>query len=943
MSGSGTPIDMIGPGSDSESPRSDEVELFGRELECAEISRLLEQAHGSRSSVLVLRGEAGVGKSALLAFAMRSASEMRILRVVGVEPESELAFAALHQLLRPVFPYIDRIPDVQGQALRIAMGIAPGIVENRFVIALAVLSLLGEVVVGGPVLCLIDDVQWLDQPSADALAFVARRLEAEGIVMLFSAREGDLGSFPGAGLPYRTVGGLDPVDAERLLVGRFGADLAPEVRRLIIGSAEGLPLALLEIPAGLTAAQQSGHEALPRPMPMGHQLQEILLGRVHRLESSAQMLLLVVAAEGSGDADVILSAAATLGIPPSILLDTESSGLIRMDGTGLVFRHPILRSAIYQQASPPQRQAVHRALVGVLQGEINADRRAWHRAALVLYPDDEIADELERTAERARARGAYAAACDALRRSAELTSAGGHRARRLVAAARAAWDAGLPDEAIVLLRTIETEHDPQIFAEARHVQGEIELNCGIPLRGAAALLEGAGRVARTDPHKALAMLFDAALCAGYGADTDMVLEAGRMASTLPLDGSEPDASLVDIFVGAIAMLYTKDARVRAKLLRTLDRVIDVTEPRQLNWAGVAAALVGDQAKDDAFRRRSEAVSRGSLAVGSLAMVLSRMAWANLFDSGRIAAASTYAEEGLQLALEARLTNPACLHRSVLAWIAAVRGDEEACTSLAEQASKTATEHGLAFHNSTANWAVALLHLGLGRWDDAAVRLESVWSAAPGLGHPHVAMRALPDLVEAAVRAGRLDLAESAAARFAESVGEGGRDALMALSTRCRALVAHPSEAKGKLLSEALVLHDRDPRPFDRARTLLLHGEHLRRERRRTEARVPLRTALDAFEQLDAAPWAARAERELRATGQTVRRRDVPSSVELTPQERRVAELVAEGATNKEVAAQLFLSPHTVEYHLRNVFTKLAISSRAELRPRLEEASSNRTA
>lgn len=919
------------------------VQLFGRDLECAEIDRLLEGARRSRSGVLVLRAEAGVGKSALLDYALRRASGMRILRAVGVEPESELAFAGLHQLLRPVVPYIDRIPDVQAAALRGALSLAPGDAENRFVIALAVLSLLAEVATDGPLLCLIDDAHWLDQPSSDALAFVARRLEAEGIVMLFAAREGEGRSFPGSGLPERRVRELNPAEATGLLVERFDSTLAPETRHAIRESAQGNPLALLEITAELTPEQLSGREALPRPMPLGHDLEEVFLERVRRLPAPAQMLLLVAAAEGSGEAAVVLSAGSSLGITPSTLLDAESSGLIRSEGSTLVFRHPVLRTAIYQGASLPQRQEAHRALVGVLEGEPNADRRVWHRAALVLYPDDEIADELEESAERAKSRGGHAAAFLALRRAAELTTSDERRARRLVSAARAAWDAGLPDEATFLLRAVEAKADADTYAEQCHVRGEIEFNCGIPLEGAAVLMDGAERIATTDPHRALVMLFDAAQCANFAGDTTAMAEVGRRASMLPIKGSEPERSLIDILVGTLAILET-DSGSQAKLLPALDQVTDVTDLRLLVWAGAAASLVGDQAKEHAFRRRAESIARGSMAVGSLAMVLSRMAYVELMTYGRIVTAANLAEEGLQLALETGLANAACFHRAILSWVAAARGDQETCTSLADDVSETALKHGLAAQNATANWAVGLLHLGLGGWEAAAARLESISSAGPGAGHPYIAMRAMPDLVEAAVHAARLDLAEKAAARLAEFAREGAPDPLVALAARCRALITRSSDEKEKLISEALVFHDRDPRPFDRARTLLLLGEHLRRDRRRKEARIPLRTALDAFEQLGATPWTERARRELRATGESVRRRDAASSMELTRQEGQIVELVAEGATNKEVAAQLFLSPRTVEYHLRSVFSKLGISSRAELvRIRLDEASSNQTA
>jgi DNA-binding CsgD family transcriptional regulator len=922
---------MGGRGSraDPERKLGEGVRLYGRESERAAIDRLLEEARRSRSGALVLRAEAGVGKSALLTYARSRGADLRILQTVGVEPEIELPFAALHQLLRPVFPYLDRIPEVQAAALRGALALAPGDTDNRFVIALAVLSLLAEIATDGPLLCLIDDAHWLDQPSADALSFVARRLEAEGIVMLFAAREGDVRSFPGAGLAERAVKGLEPAEAELLLVERFGSAIAPDTRRVIRESAQGIPLALLEIPLALTPAQLAGRAPLPRPMPIGHDLEEVYLGRVRRLPAPAQLLLLVAAAEGSGEARLILAAGSRLGLSPADLEDAEAAGLIRTQGSALVFRHPILRSAVYQGASLWRRQVVHRALAEVLQGEADADRRAWHRAALLLHPDDEVADELERTAGRARARSGHAAACGALRRAAELTSSEEPRARRLAAAARAAWDAGRPDEATALLRAAEADVDADTYAELRHVQGEIALCCGTPLEGATVLLEGAERVARTDARKALRMLFDAALCANYGGDIGVMLEAGRRASTLPIERSEPEAPLVDLLGAVAVLLQANDTELRARLLRAVDHVADATDPRWLMWAAAAAVAMGDQDRHDALRRRAEGIARRSMAVGVLALVLDRIAWADMM-SGQAAAAAVHAEEGLRLAMEAGLTNSACWHRAILAWVAAVRGDEETCSSLAEQASETAIEQGLGPHNAIAHWAMGLLHLGLGRWERAVAQLEAMSSPAPGTGHPLIALVAQPDLVEAAVRADRPDIAKSAATRFVGYAGEGAPSWQRALAARCRALLTHGAEARERHLSEALAFHDRDPRPFAHARTLLLLGEHLRRERRRTEARPHLRSAVDTFVRLGATPWEARARAELRATGERARRREPSTLTQLTPQQLQIVRLVAQGATNKEAAAQLFLSPRTVDHHLRNVFAKLGISSRAEL-------------
>jgi DNA-binding CsgD family transcriptional regulator len=933
-------VGAMGPASRAE-PHDDRqrtVVLHGRDAECAAIDALLEGARRSRSGVLVLRADAGMGKSALLDYAHGRATDMRILQTVGVEPEIDLPFAALHRLLRPVFDHIDAIPEIQASALRSALGIAPGEVNSRFVIGLAVLSLLSDLATERPVLCLVDDAHWLDQSSADALEFVARRLQAEAAVMLFAAREHERRSFYGSGLLERRVNELDPADADRLLVERFGPTLAPEIRGLIREAAQGNPLALLEIPEQLTDAQRAGREQLPRPMPIGHDLEEVFLQRVHRLPPSTRLLLLIAAAEGSGAADVILAAGRRLGVSASDLVDAEKSGLIHADGPALAFRHPILRSAIYQGASFPQRQVVHQSLVETLSGEANADRRAWHRAALVLHHDDEVADELERTADRARGRSGHAAAAAALRRASELTSISDRRARRLVAAARASWDAGRPSEATALLRSVDPDVGNDSYAELRHIQGEIEFRCGVPLEGARLLMDGADRVANAHPHKALEMLFDAAHCANWAGELNVMIDAGRKASLLPISETQADASLVDILAGVAEMAVTGS---RARLLNAVDRVEDTTaDPRWLIWTGAAEEALGNAARADSLRKRAAAIARSSMAVGTLTTVLEPLAWADMMH-GRVAAASLHSEEGLQLAIEAGLPNAACFHQAILAWVAAIRGEEKKCFSLAQQASETATSHGLGLHNSIAHWALGLLFLGRRRWDEAADQFQAVSSSADGQGHPYVAVTALPDLVEAAVRADRRDAAESGVRGFLAVAHETSPDWYNALASRSRALIADDRDAKEQILLEALASHQHDGRPFNHARTRLLLGEHLRRERRRAEARPHLRNAVETFQRLGTTPWEKRARAELRATGERARRREPSTVTQLTPQQIQIARLVAEGATNKEVATQLFLSPRTVDYHLRNVFAKLGITSRNDLiRLRLDELSSD---
>jgi DNA-binding CsgD family transcriptional regulator len=909
------------------------IRLHGRESEGAAIDGLLQGSFESRSGALVLRSEAGVGKSSLLAYALRRAAGMNVLQTVGVEPEIDLPFAALHRLLRPVVGYVDLLPDVQASALRSALAIGPGEVENRFVVAVAVLSLLGEVAAQQPVLCLIDDAHWLDHSSADALAFVARRLEAEGVVMLFAVRDHDGRSFPSSGLPVRRINELDSAQAEDLLVERFGSQLAPEVRHLVRESAQGNPLALLEIPEELTPAQRAGRERLPRPMPIGRDLEEVFLQRVHRLPAPAQMLLLIAAADGSGETDVIFSAASRLGLPPAALADAEAAGLIRTQGTTLTFRHPILRGAIYQEASLPNRQLVHTALAESLSGEMNADRRAWHRAALLVDPDDEIADELERTAERARARSGHAAAAAGLKRAAELTSSDNQRAHRLTAAARAAWDAGRPADALSLLHAAEIETDADVYAELRHVQGEIEFRCGVPLQGATLLMEGAQRVAKLDPHKALEMFFDAAYSANWAGDLSVMVEAGRRAADLVFDETAPEAPLVEVLAGIAEMAQTG---VLMRLAGAAGRLQEVAEPRWLIWSAAAEEALGNEQRSDRLQKRAEAIARSMMAVGTLTTVLEPLAWRDMMH-GRVGAASLHSEEGLELAIESGLPNPACFHRAILAWAAAVRGDKKTCFSLAEKASETATRHGLGLHHSIAKWAVGILYLSLGEWEHATKRLEDLSFLESHPSHRHVQVHALPDLVEAATYADRLDVAEAATNRFTSFAREGAPHWQMALATRCRALMASTLDKKGELLLEALTYHAQTERPFSRARTLLLLGEHLRRERRRKEARTHLRDALDTFEQLGAVPWERRARAELRATGERTQRRKRNTLAQLTPQQTQIATLVAEGATNKEVAAQLFLSPRTVDYHLRNIFVTLGIRSRSELiRLELEE-------
>jgi DNA-binding CsgD family transcriptional regulator len=904
--------------------------LQGRRAECAAIDRLLADAANLRSGALVLRGETGIGKSALLGYAADRAaltSRARVLRGWGVESESELAFAALHQIVRPVLDRIQRLPEPQAAALKGAFGLAAAHGDDRFLIALGILGLLAEVAEEGPLVCLVDDVQWLDKPSVDALTFTARRLEAEGIVLLFTAPE-DPHPLASAGLPELRLGGLDPEAAAALLTEGSPTWVAPEVRDRLVETTQGNPLALLELPASLSADQLAGREPLPDPLPVSDVLERAFLGRVRRLAPPAQTLLLVAAAEETGELAVISRSARSLGLGAGALAAAQAAGLVRVAEGRVWFRHPLVRSAVYRGATFSQRQAVHQAIAAALPGGEHADRRAWHRAAAVIEPDEEVADELERSAERARRRSGYAAAARALERSAELTSGEELRGRRLGAAADAAWLAGQPDQARALLdRAAGDALEPRQRAARAHLRGVIELRCGVPADAFTVLAAGAAEVAPADPAKALAMLLAAREAASYAGDTSLTIEAGRRAAELPRGRRRVDRFMLDLLVGIGSILEGDTAR-GAPLLRdalALARAFD--DPDLLGAAGIAARYLGDDAATHDFYARAVARARATGQLGMLPYLLEYLAAAEAV-AGRHAAATASASEGLRLARETGQESSVSGNLSTLARIAALQGREDSCRSHAAEALVHAVPRGLRLQAASATWALALLDLGLNRPAEALPRLEALAAGSP-TGHPITALLAVPDLVEAAVRANQTPRARSALAGFEQWASHATPPWALALVPRCRGLLAAGADAD-RQFAEALRLHSHSSRPFDRARTELLYGEALRRARRRTDAREHLRAALTTFEQLGATPWAERARAELRVSGETTRRRDPSTLDQLTPQELQIVRFVGEGATNREIAAQLFLSPRTIDYHLRNIFAKLDISSRAEL-------------
>ncbi|TFV77525.1 LuxR family transcriptional regulator [Blastococcus sp. CT_GayMR19] len=815
---------------------------------------------------------------------------------------------------------LDSLPPVQADALRGALGLGPGHGGDRFLVGAGVLSLLAEIAADSGVVCLLDDAQWADPASVDALVFAARRLEAEGVVLVIATRAGGEDAFDAAGLPELVLGGLD-LEAAAALVAERAPTAAEEVRRRLVEGTGGNPLALVELPGVLTEAQLAGLESLPDPLPVGAGLQRVFADLAARLPEPTRRLLVLAAADDTGRLDVIARAAAARDLDLADLDPAEASGLIRIVSDRVEFRHPLVRSAVYQDAGFPGRQAAHRGLAAVLDGDEDVDRRAWHLAAGAVGPDEAVADLLESSAQRARTRAGPAAAAAALYRAATLTAVPDRRGRRLVAAAEATWIAGRPARAVQLLDEGELLiQAPEQRAALRGLRGLIELSGGSPEIAypllVAAALEAGDRPAAV-AHLALAG--EAASLAGG----ERAVQLGRLVrQVVPGDAGE-NQPVIDLLTG-VAELSTGDWQDGAvRLRRVMSHARGAEDPLMLLRAGQAALLIGDEVAARRFYQRAEAIVRRTGAIGLLATTLNRLAFSYV-QSGLLGDAEVTCQEGVRLAGELRQQSATA--DVVLALIAAWRGDEETCRRCVRGAETQAEARRLGAVWAGAAWALGLLELGLGRPDDAFARLAPV-VAGRGLSHPGVALWATPDLVEAAARAGHHEEGRAALQRFGAWARRAGTPWGIALARRGAAQLAGGDPVA---YEEALEQHEAATRPLDEARTRLSYGESLRRRRRRVDARLALRAAAEAFDRAGAAPWADRARAELRATGETLGPRQATEWDRLTPQELQIARLAVGGASNPEIATQLFLSRKTVEYHLHKVFTKLGVGGRGEL-------------
>jgi DNA-binding CsgD family transcriptional regulator len=896
--------------------------LRGRRDECGALDALLEGARAGRSGVLIVRGEAGVGKTALLEYATESASDQLLLRAAGVESEMELAFAALHQLCAPLLDRLDRLPGPQRDALQTTFGLSAGHVPDRFFVGLAVLGLLSEVAEGRPILCVVDDAQWLDKASAQTLAFVARRLLAESVAMVLAAREPN-DEF--AGLPQLLLKGLRDADARSLLDSAIPGRLDKRIADQFLAETRGNPLALLELPRGLTAAQLAGGFAWPGALSLQGRIEESFLVRLQALPADAQRLLLLAAAEPTGDRALLWRAVERLGIPDSAFEAAESSGLIELDAR-VRFRHPLVRSSAYRAATPDERRRVHRALADATDAQADPDRRAWHLAEATVGPDEDVAAELERAAVRAQARGGLAAAAAFLERAAALTPAPSRRAQRALAAAHTKFEAGALDDALVLLATAETGAEHVERARVQLLRAQISF---ASQRGGDApklLLRAARELEAVDPALARATYLDAlsaTMFAGRLARGGGAVEISEAALAGPPPPAAPRPS--DLLLEGLAVQFTAGYAAGAPILKQALRAFrqTVLPPQETRWlwfaSWVALHLWDDEAWTVLSTRHLELV-REAGALTALPFVLTNrssvFAW-----SGELEVAASLEEE-LRAATEA--TGIAPVPYGALA-IAALRGREAELSDLIRTSVREAEARGEGLALTVTEMLRGTLYLGLGRYDAAlaAVRqAERYYPESP-------AIWTLTQVIEAAARCEQHQLADRALELLVETTQASGTDWALGIEALSRALLTD-GDAAERLYQEAIErLADAQLR-VQFARAHLLYGEWLRRRRRRLDAREQLRTAFEMFTAMGVDAFAGRAERELVATGERVRRRSLETRAELTTEEAQVARLARDGLSNAEIGERLFISQHTVAYHLRKVFTKLDITSRNQI-------------
>ncbi|WP_280262157.1 helix-turn-helix transcriptional regulator [Nocardia wallacei] len=898
--------------------------VLGRVEELARIERLLADVRAGAGGALVIRGEAGIGKTALLDHAETAAADLRLLRGVGIESEIEVPFAGLHLLLHPHLDRIDALPEPQAQALRAAFGLTDAGGGERFLIGAATLSLLSELAGDGPLACLIDDAHWFDPASLDALLFAARRLRQEPLAMLFTVREG-AGHFPAAALDTVTLPALDRASATALL-DRRANDLAGPTRARILAEARGNPLAIIEFTAALTGREHGGAWSLPvEPLPVAGQVQDAYRARIAELPQPAQRLLVLAAADDTADPAIVAHAGERLGLRAADLEPAEQAALIELSTRGIAFRHPLIRAAAYRGAPSGWRIAAHQALADTLTEDRYADRRAWHLAAAATKPDETAAAALESAARDAAQRGGLYAVAAALERSAALSPDPDRASRRLVGAARAAYDAGALDRAAEYASAAaDLTGDESILAQAAWLRAQVAYERESPAAAAALMLDGVGPIIESRPAQAVSMLTDAIGCAKDGGAPDLVRRAARDLARVPL---EADSELRPVVAGMIGLGEFFDGRTERGITGMRALVSAVRDGRASGMvervlAGYLALIIDDRAATEVLEAMV-ADARRSGALGWLPYAQEPLAIAYLLR-GRFRDAETAVAEALSVSADLGQHTQAAIMTAIPAWLAAVAGDAEGCRAHAETMLRQRDRHPT--NAALATWALGLLDLGQGRFEAAADHLEAVCA---GPARRDFLIRAIPDQVESAVRSGRAEQAARYLPALTDWADHTGQPYATALVHRCHALVGDDDENH---YETALLQHAEAEHGFDHARTALLYGEWLRRQRRRADAHARLTEALHAFERLGTDAWAGRARAELAALGDrpVARPHDHDPAARLTPQELQVVRLAAAGLSNRDIAAQLFLSPRTVGHHLYRAYPKLGITKRTEL-------------
>ena len=930
--------------------------MVGRKDERARLKALLDAAREGRSGALLLHGPPGIGKTELLRYAVEEAAGFRLLRARGMESETDIPYAGLAELVAPLLPHLDEIPEVQATALRGALALGPAIPGDRFTVPAALLSLLARAADEQPVLAIVDDTQWLDEPSLEAFLFAGRRLGQEGVAMLGAIRD-DATKLEVPWLERLRIEPLADDEARALL----DAAVAPGVAARLIATAAGNPLALLEIPGLLSAGQLAGREPLEDPLRPGTNVERAFAAAVEALPEPTRKALLLAAAASTRRLDAIGRGLTAAGLALSDLDAAEAARIVVLADGEAEFRHPLLRSTVYHSASLPERRAVHRALAAATDDA----ERAWHLAACAVAPDEAVAAALEQAAFDARARGAHATAARDLGRAAQLTPDDEPRANRLLKAAEDSVRCGEAERARGLLEEAATRtRDPLLAADIERMRGHVEMRRGSPLAAHERLVTEADRVRTRDPRRAAAMFLEASVAHMMTGDVEAMIASAERARALSA-GGEPAVELLATAVIGEGQIALGDTAAGAALLKATEPYLMEADPLAIveivGMAGHASIWLEDWDAAARILSRVLGAARAASAVSALIHPLAVQAHLDL-RRGRWAPALAGASESAELAEDTGQVALLPHSLAALTLVEASLGHEVDCRRHIARGLELATGET---DTIDLHAALGLLELGLGRIPEAIEALET--------GHRQMLHRGLcssvvllrGDLAEAYVRAGRREEAEAVLARLeppgaANGGGEPNRGAAngggdpragalgregdrgggephaagprwpRAAAARARALLA-PDDQLRAAFDAALVLHDGLPMPFERARTLLALGERLRRAKQRADAREPLTAALDVFERLGARPWAERARAELRATGgQASGRRTQAAAEQLTPHELQIAVLVAQGMTNREAAAALFLSPKTIEYHLGQIYRKLDVRGRAQL-------------